>query len=270
MEDRKDIQSALLGAWLFLMLISIIISACAPLPLFASEVDSQVKIGQTLPATFPIIIDQPGNYVLSNNITVFTSGKHGIEIRSDDVTLNLHGNTIAGPGDLSGTGISASQRDNIEIKNGTVQGFSCGINLSGSNHQVRDIRAFYNKSCGIEAASSIISNCLANSNGSEGIKADSATITNCTANFNGSLGLRVSASTVIDCVANSNGSHGIYAVNKCRIEKNIMRDNGGYGLYLEPDYSYAINNKAVSNAVGNFYQSGTHYLPASGNEANSE
>jgi len=242
------------------MLISIISA-----PLYAYEVDSQ--IGQPLPAT--LIIDQPGNYILVNNITVSTSRTYGIEIRSNDVTLDLHGYTLSGPGG-SGIGIYVSQKDNVDIINGTVQGFSCGISLSGTNHQVSNVRAYNNSSCGIKAESSIINHCRANSNGSEGIKADSSTIINCTANSNGSQGLRVSSSTITNCVASSNGSHGLYAVNKCRLERNTLIGNGGYGLYLDPDYSYAINNTAISNAAGNLYQSGTHYLPVSGSEANSE
>lgn len=229
----------------------------------------QAEISQTPFTTFPIVIDRPGSYTLTGNITVSTLNVNGIEVRAGDVTINLAGHTITGPGSGgSGIGIFVSQGENNEIRNGTVQGFLSGISLSGRNHHVKHISACHNNFFGIEAANSLIADCQANFNGSHGLKANSSTITNCTINFNGSCGMQASESTVTGCTAQSNGSHGIFALEKCRIEGNIMKDNGGYGLYLGPDYSYAIRNKAGNNAAGGFYQTGTHHLPVTGIEAN--
>ncbi|MEW6379253.1 MAG: right-handed parallel beta-helix repeat-containing protein [bacterium] len=265
MKSKRNTQLVLLTL-LFITLISIP-SVCGLLS--ADEGDSQVEISQTPSTTFPIVIDQPGNYILTGDITVSTPQVNGIEIMADDVTLDLNGYTLTGPGgEGTGIGISVAQRENAEIINGTVQGFFSGINLSGNNHQLKNVSACQNSSSGIEAGSSLITDCQANANGLHGLMATSSTITTCTANANGSCGMHVTSCTVTGCTASFNGSHGIYAVDKCCLEETTIRDNGGYGLYLDPDYSYAIRNVAGNNAAGNFYQTGTHYLPLSGDEAN--
>ncbi|MEW6379251.1 MAG: right-handed parallel beta-helix repeat-containing protein [bacterium] len=294
MENKKNIQLVLL-TMLFIVLTAIL-SACG---LFSPDekerqdtssqtpsatsstastasnngllflAEGQAEVSQTPSTTFPIVIDQPGNYTLTGNITVSTLNVNGIKIRAGNVTLDLAGYTITGPGSGgSGVGIFVSQGENAQIMNGAVQNFLSGISLSGSNHQVRNITSSHNSSFGIEAGYSLITDCQAISNGSHGFKANSSTITNCTANSNSSCGLQASESTVTGCTAQSNSSHGICTYGKCRIEGNIMRNNGGYGLYLNPDYSYAIKNKAGNNTAGDFYQTGNHYLPVSGLEAN--
>ncbi|MEW5801663.1 MAG: right-handed parallel beta-helix repeat-containing protein [bacterium] len=287
MKMRKNLRLTL-GALLFTVLIHVIFCMSPG----SGKTEGQVGIGRVdtrladmrpiesrlqLAAPFPIVIDQPGNYTLAKNLTVFTTGTCCIEIKADDVTLDLQGNIITGPGSdgisndaSTGIGICAFGRKNIEIVNGTVQGFSCGISLSGKDHQVKGISTLYNRSCGIDAESSLIDNCRANYNGSDGIRADSSTIINCTADFNGSCGLHVESSTVIDCTAHSNGSHGLYAVDKCLLEGNIILENGGYGIYLDHDYSYAIKNVSSQNAAGNFHQTGVNYLPASSAEVHDE
>ena len=66
------------------------------IPLSAYGVDGQIKITQ--PDSFPIVIDQSGSYVLTRTITVSTIDANGIEINADNVTLNLNGHPLIGPG----------------------------------------------------------------------------------------------------------------------------------------------------------------------------
>ncbi len=260
MKSKDNIHLAL---WFFLCICMIVI------PISAYGLDGQVEIKQTPGTNFPIIIDQPGNYLLTSNIKVSTPKVDGIQIMASDVSLDLHGHTLSGSGKSSkGTGIYASCKENIEIVNGEVGGFLCGISLCGPNHQVKNLDASHNSSIGIKADLSTIINCTANSNGSYGIKANSCTIANCTASSNSFNGLEADSCTIINCKANSNGAHGINAMNKCRIEKNTLNENGGYGLYLESDNSYTIKNLANNNLKGNFYQKGLNYIPTKGDDAN--
>jgi hypothetical protein len=283
-----------LALWVLFFVVAI--------PALAHAVDGQIKIAQTPSTTFPIVIDQPGSYVLTGNITVSTPGVHGIEITADNVTLDLNGHALVGPGKLTGGvegGIYIWHMKNIAVKNGTVSNFGgYGIFLSGQNHQVKDIRAYGNGQHGIFAEYCIITNCTADSNGNAGISANYSTITNCSANNNGDYngngitgslsiiinctatynnlsGIAGSSSIIKNCTSSNNGMHGIVCGYKSRAEGNSIRDNGGYGLNLGDSfsgYNYAIKNVASNNASGNFYAStyggAINYMPLTGDNAN--
>lgn len=345
------------------------------IPLSAYGADGQIKISQSTGS--PINITQPGSYVLTSNFVVTTSTTHGISIGADNVTLNLNGHAIIGPGKeiAGGDGIYAYEKHNIAVMNGTVRGFGVrGIYISGTNNQVKDIRAYSNGGNGIMvysstgSSSSTITNCTAHDNGDNGIFATYSTVTNCTANKNDSNGIYASYSTVtnctadendndgiyalystitnctayknteggidtnystvtnstashndsfgirayyspitdctaylngshgistyscaitncsanynkadgicavyssvVNCMAYKNDSHGIYAYNRCRIEGNNLRNNGAWGLYLTGLSNYAIKNVASDNASGNFFATGTYYMPTTGDNAN--
>ena len=64
---------------------------------------------------FPVAIDTPGSYYLMGNVV----GAGGITIVTSNVTIDLNGFTLAGPG--AGSGIDApATLENITIRNGTV------------------------------------------------------------------------------------------------------------------------------------------------------
>ena len=179
--------------------------------------DGQIKITQ--PDSFPVVIDQPGSYVLTSNITLSTDA-NGIVIDASNVTLDLNGHAIIGPGGSgSGNGIYAYSRHNITIKNGTVRDFGgSGIYFAGfypptnlPNFRVEDITAIHNGGHGIEASRSTITNCTVRYNGNYGIGGFYSTITNCTATHNGSHGIDACDSTITNCTANSNDFWGINA-----------------------------------------------------------
>ena len=249
--------------WVLLFMVII------PLSSFGTE--GQIEIGQT--SSFPIIINQSGNYVLTDDLIVSVPNTHCLQIDADDVILDLDGHILTGPGQgssMSGSGIYASGKSNIAVMNGTIQGFSCGINLYGTNHELKNITVCNNSSNGVKIESSTLTDCTAANNGSHGFDAEACTITNCTANNNGSHGLDTDSSTITNCTSYNNTIHGIHAAGKCRLEGCILRENSGYGLYLDPEYSYAVKNGAGNNSLGNFYLDGAHYLPTSGDDANYE
>ena len=74
-------------------------------------------------AGFPALLSRPGRYKLAGNLTVPTN-MNGIEVKANDVTLDLNGFTISG--DQSGqavTGIEAENVKRVRVANGTVKGF---------------------------------------------------------------------------------------------------------------------------------------------------
>jgi len=222
MKGKSKIQLAL---WALLFMVAI--------PISAYGVDGQIKIAQTAGTTFPITINEPGSYVLTSNLMVTTG--NAINIDADNVTLDLNGHGIYGPG--TGYGIYARNQFNITIKNGIVRGFRYnGIYLNndadhqGAGHRIEGIQASNNSGYGIFARYSTVTNCTANNNGDYGIYAYDSTVTNCTANNNGASGICASDSTVTNCTANDNDRDGIYAYDST-VTNCTANYNDSDGIY---------------------------------------
>src|SRR5579883_3250123 len=90
---------------------------------------------------FPFVITQPGSYKVTSNLKV-PAGLDGIDIRSNDVTLDLNGFTISGPVACTGVGLAVNCPNgtgvtigiysdipytNITVRNGSVVGFQSGV-----------------------------------------------------------------------------------------------------------------------------------------------
>lgn len=92
---------------------------------------------------FPVTISQPGTYRLMSNLTVASSTTHAIQITGNNVTLDLNGFSIIGPGACSETGgtggitctpadsanygVDASNRSFTSVRGGSVRGFAEGV-----------------------------------------------------------------------------------------------------------------------------------------------
>ena len=121
--------------------------------------------------TVPAVITSSGVYCLTGDLgTTMVSGS-AIEIQTNNVVLDLNGFKLGGLGAGSSTaawGISAADRKNITIKNGTVRGFYQGITLgpvgssASQGHVVEGIRAEQNWAVAIfaEGSGNIIRNNL--------------------------------------------------------------------------------------------------------------
>lgn len=130
-------------------------------------------------------IVSPGSYYLTG--TLFgVVGKHGIEIASSGVTLDLNGFELRGiTGTLSGVYASVSNLENIEVRNGSIRYWgSWGIDLAtrfAFNCSVSGIRARGNGQDGVFAGKhTTISDCVAYANGVMGIRTSTGcTVTAC-------------------------------------------------------------------------------------------
>jgi hypothetical protein len=87
--------------------------------------------GDAYPVSGPMTITRPGIYVLQQDI-LYNGNGAAITINASNVTLDLNGYQIIGPGTSSNTaiGVYARNRDQITIRNGTVRGFMYGIYIS--------------------------------------------------------------------------------------------------------------------------------------------
>lgn len=129
------------------MLVSALVAATLPVSALASE--GAIEINQTRALAggvttgdtpgFPVTINAPGRYVLTGSLTPPDADASGIEIGSDDVTLDLNGFRIAGGTTCTGFGVTLSctpqgsgggiysfQHEGITIRNGTITGFAGG------------------------------------------------------------------------------------------------------------------------------------------------
>jgi hypothetical protein len=200
----------------------IAILALSLIPASAFALDGVVLINQsTVMAAggFPYMITQPGSYKLSGNLIVTSAGKDGIDINSDNVTLDLNGFTITGPGTRGPENGIASANQNITLRNGVVTRFPTGVLLTGTA-AITDLQASGN-GYGIRAFPSglpafaglssgfIIARCSANGNAIYGFLLSNATVSDSIANANHDSGFLVARSSLIHNVANNNALFGI-------------------------------------------------------------
>jgi hypothetical protein len=94
--------------------------------------------------SLPYTISSPGAYYLGGNLSYSGDGD-GITINSDDVTLDLMGYSLTYTGSATeNTGVLINERQNVEIRNGTLSGWYTGIYESYGNtvygHRVINVR----------------------------------------------------------------------------------------------------------------------------------
>jgi parallel beta-helix repeat protein len=215
---------------------------------------------------FPVTISEPGSYYLTENVTA--SG--GINIETDNVTIDLNGFTLSGG---SGSGIETQgQRSGITIRNGTVRDWGqSGVAVAGAKAVLMEnVVASGNGEFGIISGDqSFVTNCHADGNGVLGIGVGSDSIVSnstanrngvatsaggiatgqwsvvkmCTPNGNGNTGISLSSdSTVVDCSASDNGLNGIYAFGATRIDGAVVIGNQSNGIL-------AANGGLITNSV---------------------
>jgi hypothetical protein len=192
-----------------------------------SEIEPRIPIKQS---DLPLNITQSGSYYLTESVTYTPPPnpaalvKDAILISADNVSIDLNGFSLSGPGkdQENGIGINAfGLYKNLTVKNGTVQGFpEFGIRL-WEYATVMDVQA--------------------NSNGRVGIFVyNNSTIRKCTASFNGPAAFQDTyaiiangGSIVQDSVCSYNvassgySCYGIYCMSHCSITNNICLNNVG-------------------------------------------
>jgi parallel beta-helix repeat protein len=227
-------------------------------------------------------ITQPGSYYLTGNITG-VSGKHGIEIASSNVTLDLGGFKLAGvAGSLTGITVSLTDASETTILNGSVRGWSQngidtvtanavrttvkGVNCSDNGWnglslfrygRAIDCNCDTNGQSGFDSYNyCTLSHCEAGENGASGIDAAGSTvISECVCNNNGVDGIEARAgSTVSGCVASSNHASGINAHGQCLVSGNNCYLNlfagAGAGILVSGSDNRVEGNTCTGNFQG--------------------
>lgn len=137
--------------------------AASLLVLLALMLDSAPARAETVNCTpvtaLPAVITVPGIHCFTANLATNITSGNAIEIQTNNVVLDLNGFKLGGPASLGtqAVGIQASGRQNITVKNGTINGFRTGILLQDATgtsrgHIVEDIRADQNTQHGMDIA----------------------------------------------------------------------------------------------------------------------
>ena len=208
----------------------------------------------------PEMIEWPCSVKLAGTLTCTQTGTNGITVAADDVTIDLAGHTLVGPGADSGHGIyqDTSYR-NLRVFNGKAVNWrgngNAGIYADGKSAILSDLQvssnyygifagydstlsdctASYNDYDGIQAGySSTLSDCAAYSNGWNGIAAGyGSALSGCTAYNNGRQGIRTGAGcTLSGCTAHNNGQEGFFVGYRCTLFGCTAYGNGFDGIWI--------------------------------------
>lgn len=160
------------------------------------------------------VISQPGSYYFSSNVTV--TGKHGIIIHVDGVSIDMKGFALIGDA-TPHLGITSSVAvKNIRISDGIIRGFGTGGMFLNGSAQIH------------------LSDLVVRENGGPGIYVgESSIVSRCIVKSNGGQGLRVtSQSSVIDCEAANNVNEGIVVGNDSSVQRCSSSSNTNDGILL--------------------------------------
>ena len=151
--------------------------------LHASEIIDAAQDEVRIPiSSLPFTISSPGSYYVTGNLD---GSSGGIDITTDNVTLDLMGFTLDGGG-VADYGINFTSISNVTIKNGTVRNFGNAgiiqINSSVRYAKIIDVNVLGNGTLGttvLHAGINLggtfnrVEHCTAGDNGGGGIYADS-------------------------------------------------------------------------------------------------
>lgn len=209
-----------------------------------TEVEPRAAINQTnTPGDADSVfrIARPGSYYLTANITG-AAGKHGIEIATDGVSIDLMGFELVGvAGSLDGIRVDGP-RNNITIRNGVVRDFDgAGVNMRSQQ----------------AGSGGLITDLLISGNGGRGCCPNNySTVRDCVARDNLGEGLVSGSGVAFDsCTAANNGDHGFWVGNDSRVTDCTAIDNGGIGFNVF-FYSALSGCVATGNAGDGFFTGG--------------
>jgi Periplasmic copper-binding protein (NosD) len=111
------------------MLLTKTLSSCVLVCLAAVPLLAQ---GNPTPVVFDTDITAPGSYILTRDL-VYNGRTAALTIRANDVTLDLAGFQITGPGNITGTGIMIDGASGVRVRNGYIRDLAFGVLVNNSN-----------------------------------------------------------------------------------------------------------------------------------------
>jgi nitrous oxidase accessory protein NosD len=74
-------------------------------------------------------ITKPGAYVLQRDVRLRTAARAAIEITASNVTLDLNGHALLGPGGQRGVGVRIARASGVHVHSGNVARFGIGVEV---------------------------------------------------------------------------------------------------------------------------------------------
>jgi hypothetical protein len=226
------------GAWALAAVLGLLLIAAAAQVARGGPLDPPGPVGPSMKtldeveprtpiSSLPYTIAQPGSYYLTQSLTG-VAGQNGITITAADVSLDLRGFTLAGvPGALDGIRLSGR---GASIANGVIRDWDDGIDAtSGIEARYERLTVRDNAVFGIRAdAYSLITDCIAFSNGIGISSAGNTSISHCVSSLNSQAGFYLAAPsiTLSDCNAVAN-FYGVFAqgsdaiISRCTFAQNL-------------------------------------------------
>jgi len=204
----------------------------------------------------PETLEWPCSVKLAGTLSTTQTGVDGITVAADDVTIDMGGHALVGPGADSGSGIHQSDEyRNLRVFNGkAVEWRGCyeaGIFAGGTGAILSDLQVTSNYFGIFTSFGSTLSGCVAQYNGDDGIYAYSGcTISDCVARYNDGDGILVNYdSRVAGCLCDGNDGTGIRAMGvDNRIEGNTCTDNDR-GIAVDSYGNFIVKNTCSGNAT---------------------
>ncbi len=239
----------------------------------ATEINQQGAVagGVTFGDTpgFPVTLSRSGSYVLTSTLRVLDADTTAILLQTNNVTIDLNGFHITGPTVCTtnpttcaptggGDGIDAGFLRGLSVHNGYITGVGAfGIRALGVNHRIERITTHQTGFQGIRVGSnSIVKDCTGFANGDDGIYAGAGSvITGNTIARSGDNGIFAGSGVLVE--GNSvqySGSDGIATAPTsvaapALVRNNLVINNLGFGLNLEPETGYS-GNTIYGNSAG--------------------
>jgi Right handed beta helix region len=181
-------------------------------------------------SSIPFTITQPGRYYLTRNLTS-AAGINAVTIQASNVTLDLHGFTLQGPGS-SGDGVLVSgAQSGIRVENGTVVGWFNGVDAQTATSMMA-------------SGLIVLGNGFAVNDGSYGfISGTNSILEDCLVRDNKNTGVLLKEGSVIRrCSIVDQAGIGVLATGDGLVEDNWFEFNGdsisGGGLSIQ---GYAVD-----------------------------
>lgn len=208
----------------------------------------------------PEVLKWPCSVTFAGTLTCTNTTTNGITVASDNVTIDMAGHALIGPGASSKHGIEQpAGYNNLTVMNGSIsqwKGDVCvGLYARGCNALLENILASANHNGIFVMSNAVVHSCVATTNLHRGIEVVyGSSVENCVACQNGDIGIWLGYGNIIDdCTARENGGTGIYAregnkIQNCTAHKNPV----GFGLYFDNmlEHCHAYLNRDGSAGSG--------------------
>lgn len=209
----------------------------------------------------PETLNWPCSVKFAGTLSTSLSNTNGITVASDNVTIDMNGHALIGPGENSGYGIyQDSARHDLHVFNGKCSnwrgGSKAGIYASGKGSHLEHVQATTNYYGIYIGDGGSIVKCSANDNTFGIWMGNGNTMVGCAARNNTGHGIFGSkANKITDCASSDNISSGISvgscaAVSDCAAYNNYSGISAGHGSVIESCAAYSNENDGISAGWG--------------------